>query len=93
MIKNFSDPESELIAAGEYSKKLPVTIQRTARKKLRQLDAAASIDDLRMPPGNHLKALRGNRVGQYSIRINAQWRLCFSFHNGDVFDVEIVDYH
>jgi len=93
MIKNFSEPESAIIAEGECSRKLPIDIQRTARKKLRQLDAASCLDDLRVPPGNHLKALGGNRLGQHSIRINVQWRICFSFRNGDVFDVEIVDYH
>jgi proteic killer suppression protein len=68
-------------------------MQKTALRKLRMLDAATSIDDLRAPPGNRLKRLRGDRAGQYSIRINRQWRICFRWDAGDAHDVEIVDYH
>ncbi|NGO89530.1 plasmid maintenance system killer [Halomonas sp. 141] len=93
MIKSFKSRQTALISGGNSSRKLPQDMQRNALKKLRQLDAAATIDDLRIPPGNRLEALRGDREGQYSIRINDQWRLCFRFHNGDAFDVEIVDYH
>jgi proteic killer suppression protein len=64
-----------------------------ALRKLRMLDAAARLDDLRVPPGNRLERLRGDRAGQYSIRINDQWRICFRWHGGDVYEVEIVDYH
>lgn len=93
MIKNFKDRQTALISGGNISRKLPQDMQRNALKKLRQLDAAATLNDLRIPPGNRLEALRGDREGQHSIRINDQWRLCFRFHNGDAFDVEIVDYH
>jgi proteic killer suppression protein len=64
-----------------------------ALRKLRMLDAAARLDDLRVPPGNRLERLRGDRAGQYSIRINDQWRICFRWHGGDAYEVEIVDYH
>ena len=79
--------------AGQFSKKLPQAIQRKARMKLRMLDAAVSLEDLLVPPANHLEALCGDRVGQYSIRINQQWRVCFVWHDGQALDVEIVDYH
>jgi len=68
-------------------------MQRVALRKLRQLEAAGTLDDLRIPPGNRLEPLKGGREGQHSIRINNQWRLCFRFENGDAYDVEIVDYH
>ncbi|NOG32597.1 type II toxin-antitoxin system RelE/ParE family toxin [Halomonas sp. TBZ9] len=87
MIKSFKDRQTALIAEGNVSRKLPHTMQRNALKKLRQLD------DLRIPPGNRLESLSGDREGQYSIRINDQWRLCFCFSNGDAYDVEIIDYH
>lgn len=93
MIKSFKDRETEIIAHGNMSRKLPQEMQRNALKKLRQLGAAATLQDLRIPPGNRLEALRGDREGQHSIRINNQWRLCFRFENGDAYDVEIVDYH
>nr|WP_268913674.1 type II toxin-antitoxin system RelE/ParE family toxin [Corynebacterium uropygiale] len=75
------------------SPKIDPTIQRTALRKLRLLDAAAHIDDLRVPPGNRLEALKGDRVGQHSIRINAQWRICFTWTNNNAEGVEICDYH
>jgi proteic killer suppression protein len=78
---------------GETSRKFPGNIQDRALRKLRQLDAAMTITDLRNPPGNQLEALRGDRRGQWSIRINDQWRLCFRWAQGDAADVEIVDYH
>lgn len=93
MIKSFKERETQAIAHGNVSRKLPQGMQRNALKKLRQLDAAATLHDLRIPPGNRLEALHGDRQGQYSIRINDQWRLCFRFENGDAHDVEIVDYH
>ena len=70
-----------------------LAIERVARRKLEQLNAAIRLDDLRIPPGNRLEALRGDRAGQFSIRINDQWRICFTWRSGDAHDVEIVDYH
>ncbi len=93
VIKSFKDRETMTIANGNVSRKLPREMQRNALKKLRQLDAAARLQDLRIPPGNRLEALQGDREGWYSIRINDQWRLCFRFEHGDAHDVEIVDYH
>jgi toxin HigB-1 len=77
----------------EPSKKLPQEIQRSALRKLRMLNRAITLEDLRIPPGNRLEALKGDREGQYSIRINDQWRICFLWQDGEVFQVEIVDYH
>ena len=93
MIKSFKGKQAKTIDQGSISRKLPQDMQRNARKKLRQLGAAAALDDLRIPPGNRLEALKGDREGQHSIRINDQWRLCFRFENGHAYDVEIVDYH
>ena len=93
MIKTFKSKETEKIYNREISKKLPPAIQRTALKKLWMLDAAPDINTLGVPPSNHLEALKGERKGQHSIRINKQWRICFVWNNGDAFDVEIVDYH
>lgn len=93
MIKSFKDKATATIAGGKVAHKLPQDMQRNALKKLRQLDAAAILDDLRIPPGNRLEALHGDRAGQHSIRINDQWRICFRFEAGNAYDVEIVDYH
>ena len=93
MIKSFRCKETERIWQGQNSRKFPTNIQNRALRKLRQLDAAVTIDDLRNPPGNWLEALRGDRAGQRSIRINDQWRLCFRWQDGDASDVEITDYH
>lgn len=93
MIRTFRDREAEKIFNREFSRKLPHNIQRTAFRKLRMLNRAESLDDLRIPPNNRLEQLRGNREGQYSIRINQQWRICFEWDDGDAFEVEIVDYH
>ena len=93
MIRTFADKEAARIAAAEVSRRLPGDIQPVARRKLRMLDSAASLEDLRMPPANRLEALKGDRKGQHSIRINDQWRVCFRWKDGDAFDVEIVDYH
>ena len=93
MIRNFADTEAERIWAGIPSRRLPANIQNVARRKLRMLNSAASLDDLRVPPANRLEALKGDRKGQFSIRINEQWRLCFRWKGNDVHDVEIVDYH
>jgi proteic killer suppression protein len=93
MIRSFGDTETERLFATGKSRRLARDILRRAAMRLRQLDAAVRIEDLRLPPSNHLEALRGDRAGQHSIRINDQWRLCFRFVDGDAFDVEIVDYH
>lgn len=93
MIKSFKDKETEKIYHREHSKKLPSDIQRTAMKKLWMLDASPDLNALRVPSSNRLEALRGNRKGQYSIRINKQWRICFRWESENAFDVEIVDYH
>jgi proteic killer suppression protein len=93
MIKSFACKEIEKLSNGRFSAKLPQSIQRLAQRKLKLLDAAATLDFLRVPPGNRLEALHGDRQGQYSIRINEQWRICFVWQEEDAFDVEIVDYH
>jgi len=92
-IRSFSDPEAERVFSGQFSRKLPREIQRKALHRLRQLNAAMVLSDLRLPPSNRLHALEGNRKGQFSISINKQWRICFRFNHGDTHDVEIVDYH
>lgn len=93
MIKSFKDKEAEGIFKRQASKKLPFDIQRATKKKLNMLDAALSLNALKVPPGNHLEVLKGERKGRHSIRINDQWRICFIWHDGNAFDVEIVDYH
>jgi proteic killer suppression protein len=93
MIKSFRCKETERVWEGQASRKLPRDIQDRALIKLRQLDAALTMDDLRNPPSNHLEALKGDRKGQWSIRINAQWRVCFQWQNGEAHEVEIIDYH
>jgi len=93
LIRSFADKETERIWQGQRSRKFPGDIQDRALRKLRQLDASLTVEDLRNPPGNRLEALKGDRVGQWSIRINQQWRLCFRWNNGEALDVEIVDYH
>ncbi len=93
MIRAFADKEAEKIWQGTPSRKLPTDIQRIARRKLRMLNNAAALDDLRALPANRLEALKGDRKGQHSIRINNQWRICFQWKEGDALDVEIVDYH
>lgn len=93
MIQSFRDKEVEKIFNRRFSAKLPKNIQGIARKKLVILDAAVDLNDLRVPPGNRLEALRGNRKGQHSIRINDQWRICFKWRNGSAYEVEITDYH
>lgn len=93
VIRNFTDREAERVWAGAASRRLPGSIQRVARRKLRMLNNAASLEDLRIPPANRLEALKGDLRGWYSIRINDQWRVCFRWHDGDAHDVRIVDYH
>ena len=93
MIKSFKDNETNKIYVRERSRKLPPGIQQVALRKLRMINNARSIGDLRVPPANRLEKLSGNRTGQYSIRINDQWRICFIWKDGDAIDVEITDYH
>jgi proteic killer suppression protein len=92
-INNITEKETALIGAGERSKRLPAEIQQAARRKLRMLNNAHALADLRIPPANRLELLKGDRAGQHSIRINDQWRICFRWDNGSAYDVEIVDYH
>ncbi|MGH2746460.1 MAG: type II toxin-antitoxin system RelE/ParE family toxin [Actinomycetota bacterium] len=93
MIKSFRDKDTDRLFQRQPVRKLGTGVQRVALRKLRMLDAAMSLSDLRVPPGNRLERLRGDRAGQHSIRINDQWRICFRWHEGDAYDVEIVDYH
>ena len=93
MIRSFADRETELVWQGLRSKRLPQDVQRAALRKLQMIEAAEIVDDLREPPGNRLEALKGNRGGQWSIRINNQWCICFRWVNEHAEDVEIVDYH
>ena len=93
MIKSFRDPEAERIFQRQRSRKLPPEIQRVARRKLLQIDAATRLETLRVPPGNRLEALSADRVGQHSVRINDRWRICFVWRGGDAYDVEVVDCH
>ena len=93
MITSFRDEATESIWNGDFTKKLPNQIQAVARRKLRMLNNARRIDDLRIPPNNRLEALSGNRAGQYSIRINDQWRICFVWLDGHADHVEVCDYH
>ena len=93
MIRSFRDGESEAVFLRDSSHKLPGDIQRIAMRKLAMLDAAESLQDLRVPPGNRLEKLSGTRRDQYSIRINDRWRVCFSWIAGDAHDVETTDYH
>jgi len=93
VIKTFNCKETEKIFNRNFSKKFPQTIQRVALRKLRMINRAKILNDLKVPPANRLKALRGTRKGQHSIRINDQWRICFKWKDGEVNNVEIVDYH
>ena len=93
MIKNFADKETEKIYLQIFSKKLPQNIQHIALRKLIMINNAKNIDDLKIPPGNHFEQLHGNREGQYSIRINNQYRICFRYHEQNFCNVEITDYH
>lgn len=93
MIKTFANKETAALFADERVRRLPPDIRQVARRKLAQLHHVVCVDDLRIPPGNRLERLSGDRVGHYSIRINDQWQVCFRFEDGNVFDVEIVDYH
>jgi toxin HigB-1 len=93
MIASFRDKETERLWRSGSSRHLPVEAHRRAFKKLAILNAAIRLENLRMPPGNRLEALHGCRAGQYSIRINDQYRVCFVWQDGNAFDVEVVDYH
>jgi len=93
MIRSFRDDEARKLFQRQRSRRLPVELQRVALRKLTMLDAAETLEDLRVPPGNRLERLSRERAGQHSIRINDQWRICFAWRNGDAYEVEIVDYH
>ena len=93
MIQSFADRETELVYNQEFSRRLPNTIQKVSLRQLMMIDNAKSLNDLRIPPNNRMEALHGDRDGQYSIRINDQWRICFSMNEGHFYNVEIVDYH
>jgi proteic killer suppression protein len=93
MIRSFTDRDTERLFARTPVRRFPAELHRAMLRKLVLLDAAVRLDDLRIPPGNRLEALRGTRRGQHSIRVNDQWRVCFRWDNGDAYDVEIVDYH
>lgn len=93
MIQTYHDKDTHLVSLRRFSKRLPQDIQRKAKMKLSLIEAATTLEDLRIPPGNHLEALSGDRAGQHSIRINAQWRICFVWKDGAAWDVEITDYH
>ena len=93
MIKSFADKATAAVFQGIEVRALPKTMQPAARRKLMLIDAASSVAALRVPPGNRLEALKGDRKGEFSIRINDQWRVCFRWQDGHAWDVEIVDYH
>lgn len=93
MIKSFRDRDAERLFDRRPTRRFGAEVQKVALRKLRMLDAATRLDDLRVPPGNRLERLRGDRSGQHGIRINDRWRICFRWHGGDAYDVEIVDYH
>ena len=93
VIESFGDTETEQIYRGQRSRKLPGDIQHRARRKLRMLNQARALQDLSVPPGNRLEALRGDLSGFWSIRINQQWRICFKWKEGNAFNAQIVDYH
>jgi toxin HigB-1 len=93
VIRNFKDKETQKVFARQHSRKLPSDIQQIALRKLRMLNRAETLQDLRVPPANRLERLVGDREGQYSIRVNDQWRICFEWQEGEASDVEIVDYH
>jgi toxin HigB-1 len=93
MIKSFKDDRTERLSRGIVEKSIPSDVAKRALNKIFLIATVTRLEDLRVPPGNHLEALKGNRVGQHSIRVNQQWRICFVWREGDAFDVEFVDYH
>jgi len=93
MIHSFKDKRTKRIFRGEHKRRFSTEIARRARMRLQRVDAAATVNDLRVPPSHRLEKLTGDRAGQWSIRINDQYRVCFEFRGGDAYDVEITDYH
>jgi len=93
MIRSFSDKKTETVFNRGQARKLPPEIHSRAKRKLNLIDAGSTLEDLKVPPGNRLEQLTGDRLGQHSIRINRQWRICFEWHDGDAYGVEITDYH
>jgi proteic killer suppression protein len=93
MVRSFGSKATEAVWEGRYAKSLPTQIQQVARRKLRMINSAQNLNDLRVPPANRLEKLKGDLSGFHSIRINAQWRIIFKWRGNDAFDVEIVDYH
>jgi len=93
MIQSFKDKFTEKVWNQTVSKSIPIEVQKVGLRKLIMLNSSIDVNDLRIPPSNHLEKLKGNREGKYSIRINDQWRICFRWENGNAFEVEIVDYH
>jgi len=93
MVRTFTDKTTETVFNRGQARKLPPEIHSRAKRKLNLIDAASTLGDLKVPPGNRLEQLTGHRLGQHSIRINRQWRICFEWHDGDAYDVEITDYH
>ena len=93
VIRSFKCRETAKIYGGDFSRRLPHDVQPIMRRKLRMIELAINIEDLRVPPGNRLEALKGSREGQYSIRVNEQFRVCFRWSNGGAEDVEMIDYH
>lgn len=93
MIRSFRDAETEKVFRRQRSRKVPPNLQRRAHRKLLLVHAAARLDELRVPPGNRLEELSGERAGQHSIRVNDQWRICFRWHGADAYEVELCDYH
>jgi len=93
MIKSFKCKETAKVSQGLHSRKFPAEMLRRIEMRLNRIDAAVLLEDLRCPPSHHLEALSGDRAGQHSIRVNKQWRVCFVWSGGGVFDVEVVDYH
>ena len=93
MIKSFRDKEAEKVYSREGSRKLPEDIQQVTLRKLRMINNAKNMNDLRIPPANKLEKLKGNREGHYSVRINDQWRICFKWVDGDAYEAEVTDYH
>ncbi len=93
MIKSFADPDAERLFQRERVRRFPGDLLRVMLRKLVVIDSAERLGDLRVPPGNRLEKLRGDRAGQHSIRVNDQWRICFRWRDGDAYDVEIIDYH
>lgn len=93
MIRTYRNRETQRVFEGERERSFPTDIMQRARRKMVQISAAAELDELRVPPSNHLEALSGGRQGQHSVRVNRQWRICFVWRDGNAYEVELVDYH